>query len=234
MTQLASDSFARANENPLTDGGFWTTITGMHPPQVVSDVCEGSSLGNINGSYWSELSWPNDQYSEIQLQTINQANGAWLAVLARIQSSAESGYYFELDGIGSNQNIAIGTLTNGTRAHFATGTLTAAQGGVFRIEAQGTTIRGLYNGTQVLSFTDSTYGSGSAGFLLTPQSSLSDVQISNWDGGDFSSGGGSGGGGTPPDVFDPNHVQTPTYRHPIARRYVDQRPSPLKPWYRPR
>lgn len=238
MTQLANDSFARANENPLTDGGSWTTITGFQSPQVVSSACEGSSAGNKNGSYWSALSWPNDQYSELKLQTLT--NSAWLAVLARVQPSAATGYYFELDGIGSSQNIALGRLTNGTRISFTSGTLTTAQGGIITIQAQGTTITALYNGTQVLTFTDSAYGSGSPGFLLTPVNSLSDAAISLWDGGDFSSGGGSGGGGTPPDVFDPNHVLTPpmiNYRLPVAprRNYVANHPqSPLKPWYNPK
>ncbi|MGH7749791.1 MAG: hypothetical protein ACREQ5_34255, partial [Candidatus Dormibacteria bacterium] len=38
FTQLASDNFTRANENPLSDGGKWLASNAAEMPQIVSNV----------------------------------------------------------------------------------------------------------------------------------------------------------------------------------------------------
>jgi hypothetical protein len=47
---LASDNFTRADENPLSNGGKWTTITGIGNLQIVSNVCEANAASPVLAS----------------------------------------------------------------------------------------------------------------------------------------------------------------------------------------
>jgi len=183
MAILAIDSFQRANENPLSNGGNWTTVTGESALQIVSNVCEGSSTSARNSSFFSGVVWPNDQYSEMKLTS---AASGTLGPLVRVASAAETYYFAALsNGDTSNSFVTIYQVVAGSFNSLGSSSgFTTAAGGVLREQAQGTTISALYNGISVLSVTDSTITAGSTG-IQTDANPLSNVQISAWDGGNF-------------------------------------------------
>lgn len=174
MTQLAADDFDRANENPLGNG-VWSAPSGVNPCKIVSNAATASvNDGNDNVSYYSGVSWPNDQYSEITI-------GAFCCPVVRVASGAATYYLAADDGAG---NILIYKRVAGTYTQIGTGAGSFGAGQVARLEANGTTIRCLVNGVQKATCTDSAIASGSAGVLTETTNT-----VTAWAGGDFSSGG---------------------------------------------
>jgi hypothetical protein len=170
MAILAIDSFQRANENPLSNGGNWTTVTSENANQIVSDVCEGSTASARNGSYFSGIAWPNDQYAEITLAGA-LGSGAAVGVIARCAAAAET-YFYAL--IANGGTLTLNHMLAGS-SH-ATGTVNGfspVAGDILRIQAIGTTISAWYNGVQQISVTDANIASGSAGLYNQPSSTLS-------------------------------------------------------------
>jgi hypothetical protein len=184
-TQLASDNFARANENPLSDGGNFTA-SHLHAMQLVSGVAEPSLAATVNGSQYSGISWPNDQYSEVTAGPGFAAGSGtnYLTVEVRISgtSAAPNSYIAIIQNSGANvfiQKFISGTNTN---LHTITG-LTVTDGDVFRLTALGTTISFYQNGNLIYSFSDSSLSSGNPG--LGAQAAVTDglAPISLWAGG---------------------------------------------------
>jgi hypothetical protein len=67
LTQLGSDNFQRANENPLSQGGNWTEnpTPANYPLQIVGEQCVctvGGPQDTQDGSIYSGVSLPADQY----------------------------------------------------------------------------------------------------------------------------------------------------------------------------
>ncbi len=186
MAILAIDSFQRANENPLSNGGNWTTVTSENANQIVSDVCEGSTASARNSSFFSGIAWPNDQYAEITLAGA-PGNSAAVGVIARCAAAAETYFYALMTNNGAG-NFALTLNHRLAGSSHATGTVNGfspVAGDVLRIQAIGTTISAWYNGVQQISVTDANIASGSAGLYNQPSSTLSGAQISRWDGGNF-------------------------------------------------
>src|SRR5882672_2626794 len=74
-TQLASDSFNRANENPL-NATNWTNVSG-HPLQVATNLAtlvdDNFSASTYTGVSWSGI---DDQYAQITLVTLQSGKDA--------------------------------------------------------------------------------------------------------------------------------------------------------------
>jgi hypothetical protein len=68
FTQLASDNFQRADENPLSQGGNWSasSFTSFFvPSQVLSNLAASTSNAHPSCSLYTGVVFPNDQYAEI-------------------------------------------------------------------------------------------------------------------------------------------------------------------------
>jgi len=163
-TQLATDNFTRANENPLSNSGKWTQVSGAGTMQVVSNLCEPAATSTVCANYWNALVWPNDQYAEVTAETTTSAGfSPGLLAVVRAQSAANSFYYaYIVCGVGDAQ---ISKSVAGTDTTLVSGTIALVTAGdVFRLVVSGTLLTLLQNGTQVLQFSgDSTFASGSAG-----------------------------------------------------------------------
>lgn len=181
MTQLASDSFTRANENPIV--GNWSSGPGAWDDcQLLSNAFLGALGSGDCAAYYTGVSWPNDQYSEGKITTFTNDDGG---PLVRGQAGAKSGYILDLgqgSGLGQLYAVSAGTFTP-IGASFA---IVVTSTDIWRIEAQGTTIRALKNGVSQASVTDATWGSGSAGLFCFSNSG--NFVMDDWAGGDFSSG----------------------------------------------
>jgi hypothetical protein len=184
MPQLASDNFQRANENPLSNSGKWTTSFNEIAMQVASDLCEGGAPSANSASVWTGISWPNDQYSEITIGGIGAS--ANIAPLVRGSASVQSYYFAAVIGLGST-DIVLEKFVAGTPTLIAFTPATVNSGDVIRLEVQGTSLTVKQNGVVVLGpVTDSDVASGSAGIRST--TSVQFATASLWAGGNFSSG----------------------------------------------
>jgi hypothetical protein len=188
VTQLASDNFNRANENPLSNGGNWTDSSGAY--QVVSNTAQPNFSGGDQWAYYSGVSWPNDQYSECAVTCTGGVSGAVQGfgpgVRLLASTSTKTGYWFTIDH-SSPANATLSYINAGTFTTVDVRTLSFTDGDLFHLEVQGTTLRLFQNGSQVYSVTDGNLSSGSAGIVYS--SSETAGSLDNWAGGDFNSGG---------------------------------------------
>lgn len=194
MLQLVSDSFKRANENPLSDGGNWDVVHGgvsYASHRLLNNACIPTGAVN-NANFFSGISWPSDQYAEV---TLGSVTGLIYAALARCSSSAASFYKALLNALSQSVLLSVTNAGAATTLGSASG-ITPSVGDVIKVQAQGTTISLFYNGIQKVSVTDSTLSSGSAGLFTVYNQTPSDTAISAWDGGNLTSGASDAVGGS--------------------------------------
>jgi Putative Ig domain len=171
----ASDSFARANG---ALGANWTpwSWSGSAGAVIASDQVQGI-VGGTAGDFWSAASFGASQFSQVTV-AVPPASGSWVGVTVR-QAAPGSGYlgiWFNGSFYIFNENASSSPPQLATVA----GTLTA--GDTLAIQASGTTVSLLHNGTQVLSVTSALYAAGAPGLAFFGATGM----ISAWRGGDIS------------------------------------------------
>ncbi len=171
-----SDDFNRADVNPLA--GNWTTCPGVNGLKIVSNQVLPTTIGALNGAYWSANTFSNDQYSQATFVSgLNFDSG-----LSVRQSASASTYYF----IGvSGTSWQFGKRIAGTWSYLGTAqTRTTANGTIVRLEVSGTTLKAYFNGVQdAYTFTDSSIASGYPGIGTYSTGLILD----DWSGGDIGS-----------------------------------------------
>ena len=182
MTTLASDNFNRA------DGGLgsnWTTTTGDSAPTIVSNAVRVSATATGNSAFYNAVTWPNDQWSEVVISACSGTGE--VGAIVRAAPAANTYYYAAVQGtLGAGAAVNIHKFVAGTFSPMVNTTATVVANDVLRLEAEGTTIRLKINGSTVLSTTDGSISSGSAG--VSPYvDSGADTQsiLDSWQGGDF-------------------------------------------------
>jgi hypothetical protein len=209
MSQLASDNFTRANENPLSNGGKWTIMSGSTGSlQILSNRCQPTDNTQLGGAIWTGLVWPNDQYSELTVQAVQ--SGADIRVMVRSNSNigTNTSYFVQILGVGASQSVKLFKDVAGTFTQLGTTqTVTVTAGDVFRCEAQGTTIRAKQNGSVLVTQVDAAIASGSAGFEMSAAGTAALTNGSAWAGGDFASLAGSVNPG-----FSLNQLSNPLFQ----------------------
>lgn len=193
MIQVVSYNFSIV-ENPLSDGGNFTTVVDPDFPGVLKTVagnfCEPASLGNPALSFYSGPvpspgnTWPADQYSELTLTTATPAQEPNFFIAVR-QGAATSGTQYLISILLNSQRLDVNAVVAGSVHTLFTGPQTWAQGDVVRFAVQGNVLSILRNGTvaQTITDTNNYITSGSPGFGLFVASSLSANQTSLWAGG---------------------------------------------------
>ena len=180
FTTLATDTFNRANENPLSDGGNWTTPVGeffsgaTQPLQVVSDQCEATH-SIVNAALYSGISWPNDQWAQFKLS----GGSAEAAIILRaVDNGTSVTYIIAVTPAAPAINIA----ETGTPAGGSVST-PLGSGSVIRLAVLGSTAFIYVNGVLLGASTGFTLASGSAGILLEVGGNLSQSNVVNFVGG---------------------------------------------------
>ena len=176
----ASDNFTRANENPLSDGGKWTTLTAYANMQIVSAVAEGTVTGGVSGTYWSGQVWGADQYSEITIANIN--SGSYILLYLRTNPDPGAASY-QLNIANGVSIILYKNVSSVPTQLLVCSPPTVANGDVFRLVASGTLLTVFRNGTSIGSVTDSSVSSGSPGITVLPFGSLGASSLALWNGG---------------------------------------------------
>lgn len=185
--QQAQDNFTRANESPLNPAA-WTTMHFATPLQIVSDKCQATSVAIISGETYSGINWQNDQYVEVTLGSSNV--GGRFDIRLRSGEDIGTGFPFGYDfGFIDNGN---GTASLYIELLFATGVVTQlwgkpnapfSDGDVFRAVVIGKTVALYQNGLLLAWVNDSNFTNGAVSLMEYAPSALTDIQISNFDGG---------------------------------------------------
>jgi hypothetical protein len=163
---LASDNFNRANENPLSGGGNWSTPTGFNAMKIVSNVAVGQTNGVYAFSTWSgaPVDFPADQYSEVTIGSAGANN--WICLVVRATDNTfyatqfTDGYHYFLKYTNGNQSVLGGPYGNNLDGISA--------GSVMRLSITGNTLTLMKDGVALPSngsITDSVspIGSGRPG-----------------------------------------------------------------------
>ena len=172
ITGGATDTFTRANETPVA--APWTQLTGStNTINLVSNAIQAAATGD-KFYYYSGAATGADQYSQF-LQATAPTNADW-GPAVRIGENGFSGYWASLYSAGVQ---AFNGFDGGTFFAVATVTVTATDGHTYRIEAEGTTLRFLDNGSHVTGSptTDATLtgaGNGVGVFVFDTGGALDD------------------------------------------------------------
>ncbi len=184
FTQLGSDNFTRADENPLSDGGQWTIVPTFSALQVVSNLCEATSFsaGTLCGAYWgASTGWPNDQYNQATLQATGGSSNAMFISVRRSLITGEA--YFLETGSGPLPSVmAVFIHGLGGTTLVSVNTLVSA-GDVFRLQVTGIELFAYKNGTQILYVADNKITSGVVALSISDASASPGLQVSAWEAG---------------------------------------------------
>lgn len=184
MSTLASDTFNRANANPI--GGNWTTGSGDGAMQITSNAAWPADNTLDSQAYYNAVTWPADQWSEVAVTSGTIGGGTGFGVSARKSAAAATHYRLVVDRNASN-NIELAKVVAGAFTLIWDRTSAYSDGDVIRLEVQGTTLRAYRNGTQIgADSTDSGIATGNAGIMYSSTDTA--AKGDNWNGGDFSSG----------------------------------------------
>ncbi len=173
----ASDNFDRAN-GPL--GANWSDISdgGL---AISGNQVTGTNAASNSGDAWSADAFSSDQYSEVAVSSTALSGGEWVGPMVRSQDSGQDAYvgiYFWDYGspvLELFKRVGGGWVQLGSA--YDSGALAA--GTELEVEAVGSTIALLENGTVVVDATDSGLAGGAPGIMAygTPPAG-------DWAGGD--------------------------------------------------
>jgi hypothetical protein len=192
FTQLALDTFHRANENPLSDGGNWTAIVGDAPAKVLSDACALTVTADVTfcGAMFTGLTWPLNQWASVQLGTLNLTDSGTMAeIFLRDQVSLGTGYtgYFSLGGVNGTFAYLYSNVTSQVLYQAAD---TFASGDTLTFGVIGNVWVYYHNGALIATGTDTGAPPpsvpGVAGFDFAATDSLSNLTIAKFAGGSMS------------------------------------------------
>jgi hypothetical protein len=159
LTPLGSDSFQRANENPLNPSAWEALDTvGWGLLQVLNDACVKG--GTLSGFEAYKTAAPNDQYAQA---TIASVGSGFLSLLVRGTtgtSNTATGYWL---GLNFGGILAVYNLQGSGQTQLGSISSSLNQNDTWTIAVVGPTVYALQNGKQVLTVTDSTYSSGLTG-----------------------------------------------------------------------
>jgi hypothetical protein len=231
LVVTASDTMIRADENPLSEGGKWTS-NGQGDPvlKLVSHeaVETSTTIGSNNSGPFCAIgisqrtdSFPNNQWSQIQIDVLDAVPHA--KAMTSVRDGIAQDYYLAVRNNGDgtfwvNAFAFTNTALNetpvppGNMGKFTWGeqwigfwsakNLLAALGDTFGIAVIGTTFYVLHNGSVVGIFSDNTFSSGAIRLLMGSNGAVTHSQLSHFQAGSVSAIGGSGNQPMQNVIFD--------------------------------
>ena len=196
FTTQAQDTFQRANENPLSDGGNWTLLQGDDPLEIVNDLCQSSDTVNTCGAIFTGISWPNNQWVKLTVANAGATDpeGA-VDIYIRITNDGQfvSGYAFEIVTKDAGAEYAIISLVNPSPP-LIIGSLVLNDGDTLLCGAYNNHLLLYHNSVLVTDVTNSDTLTGGVAAIEIFSSVLGSIQFSNFSGGLITESGGSGSG----------------------------------------
>jgi len=176
---LASDSFTSGS---LAAGWSATSDSTAKVSVVLGspNVTEPGGLSANYGQYWSGLTWPNDQISEVTSNLLTAESLTITALIVRQQVGVRTRYEADIyNGAAYIYRIVAGTVTQ--IGSTVTG-LTFAAGDVWTFAAIGSAITLYQNGKRLFVVGDASITGGSPGFIQYTTTNVTHTQVSAWRG----------------------------------------------------
>ena len=146
-----SDAFT-LTENPIATN--WSTVTGVDGGMRQSGGVAYNATAYEGGSYYDGTTPGNDQWAEAKFPS---SSGSGWSAGCGVRYASGSCYLYELDGT----NVQMKEVSGGSFSDLGSpAALSFTATDVVRLDATGTTIKVLKNGSEVVSATDSTLTSG--------------------------------------------------------------------------
>jgi hypothetical protein len=183
QTQLATDTFTGADQNPLA--GNWSNVSGTTGvvQRLSGTATEVVPLVNSAFSmvFWNAVAFPADQWCEMSF--VAQGAGSYDGPGVRVSSPGNG--YVALYNAGAG-TINLDKMTGGSPAAINAPVAAAlTPGDKLRIEVVATTITVKINGVVKLTVTDATFATGSGGMMFYAPSGQSSSTSSYWAAGNF-------------------------------------------------
>jgi len=180
---MATDDFNRANETPIASP--WAVQTGSDAMRLISNEVLTNVSANHSAAYHNSTPG-NDQYSATKLTNVIETSTADISYGVGPAVRMATGDTRKYCAIARTGQILLLEYDNvgGATQLGSTFSGTVSLNDIIRIEANGTTIRVLQNGTERISATDATLTSGRVGMQGTYSNDTTAAQ-DDWDGGDL-------------------------------------------------
>lgn len=174
--------FAGAGPNIAAN---FTAATGMtgNPFIITSGIGEPQSVGSDAAMYENVETYPNDQYSQLQIITLtggSASGGEGVGVAVRMSTSARE-YYLAVMNAAASNNVELSKFVAGSYTFIARATAAFVTTQLLRLEVSGTALTVKYNGVTLISTTDASIATGKAGFGYS--SSVSAATVDSWEAG---------------------------------------------------
>jgi pectate lyase len=186
---LFSDNFDDGNADGWSkSGGSWTVVADGTP------AYRQSSTGADAKAQAGVTTWTDYAVQARVKPLAFNGSGRYAAVLSRAQNMTH--FYFL--GLTNTGQVVLGKRVGGGPTTLASAPFTVTIGTSYtvRLEAFGTTLRGLVNGAQVVSASDSSFASGRIGLATNFASATFDDVVVSTD-------SSPGGTGTPTPTTEP-------------------------------
>ncbi len=187
MALPATETFTDTDGTVLTThSASWSLLVTATTIIITSNAARASTAATAP-HYWNADGFANNQYSQARFAAVDTATGT-VYVLARATGldSTRTYYFWKLADTGSTAPLhVLGKVINSTSTTLFSDTVGIVLNDIFRIEANGTSISGLINGSAYTTQTDSAIVSGSAG-ISTGLGNAGVPRLDDWEGGNLS------------------------------------------------
>lgn len=174
-TQLAADTFVRANENPLNPADWTTPPGGFSALQIVSDVVEASTLAAACFEAYTGVDFPNDQFCQMKVGAVVGVDDQ---IAAGVRTNGPLGYYADVGGpLGAGAVISLVANTTTGQNTLGTYTGTVATNDLILVAVAGSTLTVYQNGVLRITAQDANFASGLPGIGCSPNTVLADATI---------------------------------------------------------
>lgn len=176
-SQLASDNFTRADQNPIA--GNWTSgAATLGNLKIASNRLVGAAGGGVDqAAYYNAVTFGNDQFSEIRVEGGGsgvEVGGPMIGVMPGVNT-----YYVLECGNGATNRVH--KLVGGTFTALQSISTTFGSGDSLTLERIGSTLRAYKNRIQIgTDITDTSITTGIPGIYITGNSGFS---VTAWAGG---------------------------------------------------
>jgi hypothetical protein len=188
MALPATDTFTTDTDQTLPNySSNWTQNNGTCNVLSVTDDWESGALVDWL-AHWNADTFDDDQYAEGEFSAVTDERETYTGVSVRVATSAVTGYTQEGSGDRAGEACKyLGKLVAGSWTTLGSNNDTGYDvNDVLRLEAHGTTLTPLLNGTEDTDLgaqTDSAITSGSAG--LCAWGAETSIRMDNWEGGNL-------------------------------------------------
>lgn len=188
FTQLAADSFHRADENPLDPAKWSLDTAGNSPLQVVSDKCIASAVTGCD-DFYTDADWPGNQWAEVELTDLAPDTTAVLLLRSAPDFSWYNNLFIVGGAAGFGNDCLVGYLAStnsGDTILYQNNAGKVSAGDVFRVAVIENRWWLFQNGKLLATGFDTNpaddfYGKVALGAV--PNTAITDVGFKNFQGG---------------------------------------------------